>query len=310
MGKGIIVKEKNPHRLFRYQLEKYAGTKTRHKCPSCGKKEFTRYVDIETGAYVGDNFGRCNREHSCGYILTPSANNMNGDPFIEPSQALPKFIPNESGDYSLIPQKLVLQSLTTGKDELSKFLLSTKYKNNYYKAALLYRLGTGEIWNRSTVFWQIDKDGEVRTGKEMLYERSGKRKKEPFPHISWVHSKNFEDYNLKQCLFGEHLINFDQNVYHIVESEKTALVAFMADPTKLWLATGGLNNLTVEKLRPFTGKKLILYPDKGQAYNKWVEKVKDNNLEADFDIKVSDWLEKKKGIKEGEDLADYLLNNK
>ena len=42
----------------------------------------------------------------------------------------------------------------------------------------------------------------------MLYDpTTGKRVKEPFNHISWVHKVIKQpEFELKQCLFGEHLL--------------------------------------------------------------------------------------------------------
>jgi hypothetical protein len=72
-----------------------------------------------------------------------------------------------------------------------------------------YFIATSKLWKGATVFWQIDAEGKIRTGKIMLYNpTTGKRVKEPFNHISWVHKALKEpEYELKQCLFGEHLIN-------------------------------------------------------------------------------------------------------
>src|SRR5688500_9533446 len=53
-------------------LEKYSGSESRHTCPACGaKKRFTKYVNKETGRYIADHVGRCDRETSCGYHFTP-----------------------------------------------------------------------------------------------------------------------------------------------------------------------------------------------------------------------------------------------
>lgn len=56
-----------------YTLEKYAGSKTRYTCPSCGKKKvLALYVDTESNnEYLNDQVGRCNREVECGYHYTP-----------------------------------------------------------------------------------------------------------------------------------------------------------------------------------------------------------------------------------------------
>ena len=48
----------------------------------------------------------------------------------------------------------------------------------------------------------------------MLYNsETGKRIKEPYNHVTWVHSVlHKDDYNLKQCFFGEHLLSEDKTV--------------------------------------------------------------------------------------------------
>ena len=62
----------------------------------------------------------------------------------------------------------------------------------------------------------------------MLYDSTtGHRTKEPRSYVSWVHTElNLVDYNLKQCLFGEHLLSDNPaKPIAIVESEKSALIA-------------------------------------------------------------------------------------
>ena len=51
---------------YRYSLEKYKGPNTRHICPRCGKKEFVRYINNETGAIqpikeIGDIIKEANK---------------------------------------------------------------------------------------------------------------------------------------------------------------------------------------------------------------------------------------------------------
>ena len=52
----------------RNTLEK--GSK-KHHCPDCNKKTFVLYIDTETGDYLPEQYGRCDRESKCSYHLNP-----------------------------------------------------------------------------------------------------------------------------------------------------------------------------------------------------------------------------------------------
>ena len=56
--------------------------------------------------------------------------------------------------------------------------------------------------------WQTDESGKVRTGKIMLYNpTTGRRVKEPQARVSWARAElRLPDFNLRQCLFGQHLL--------------------------------------------------------------------------------------------------------
>ena len=58
-----------------------------------------------------------------------------------------------------------------------------------------------------------------------------------------------------------------------MESEKTAIVCALFYPAFLWLATGGCGQLSVEKLKPLVGRKVVVYPDSG-ALEKWEAQLK------------------------------------
>ena len=85
-----------------------------------------------------------------------------------------------------------------------------------------YRIGTSNHWPNATIFWQIDQQQKVHTGKIMLYDyHTGHRVKDPFNHIAWVHkSENTKNFHLKQCLFGLHRLRPDTKIVAIVEAEK------------------------------------------------------------------------------------------
>ena len=40
-------------------------------CPNCGQKTFVRFIECETGDYLTENLGRCDRESKCGYYAQP-----------------------------------------------------------------------------------------------------------------------------------------------------------------------------------------------------------------------------------------------
>jgi hypothetical protein len=91
-----------------------------------------------------------------------------------------------------------------------------------------YHIGTTNYWFGSTIFWQIDNFNKIRGRKIMQYNSiSGKRVKQPFNHVSWIHKQlKLTNFVLKQCLFGLHLINIisKSDTICIVESKKTAII--------------------------------------------------------------------------------------
>jgi len=53
---------------FKYNLDK---SSKKFICPNCNKKSFVKYVDNETGNYLTDDLGRCDRESKCTYHKAP-----------------------------------------------------------------------------------------------------------------------------------------------------------------------------------------------------------------------------------------------
>ena len=202
----------------------------------------------------------------------------------------------------------------------------------------LYCVGHGK--HGHTIFWQIDEQGRVRTGKMMKYRPDGHRDKEatwnfdfihatlvrhwdaekremtdeppyPFPHL-YDPSKQ----EMRQCYFGMHLLNrwkrndIEQEV-KIVESEKTALlmaIAYGNHAKQVWMACGGLENLSREKLKPLIdqGRRIILYPDR-DGIDKW--RIKAEQLHYDRvtvdDNPVTKWWKPCDGDKA--DIADVMI---
>ncbi|HVA98477.1 MAG TPA: DUF6371 domain-containing protein [Bacteroidia bacterium] len=301
---------------YRYILEPYKGMNTRYYCPDCQQrnKTFTRYIDTETGEHINFNVGRCERSVNCGYHYTPKQyfqdNNISFDT-PQPKQ----FKKSTKSDtlkkaVSFIPVDVFKKSLQLhNENNFVKFfsdLFGTEILNRLIEK---YFIGTSKFWNGATVFWQIDKQGKIRAGKIILYDAViGKRVKKPFDHINWVHSVLKQtDFELKQCLFGEHLLIDKTKPVAIVESEKTAVIASVYLPKFIWVAVGSLTNLNAEKCSILKGRTVTLFPDLN-GFEKWSKKAKELSHIATFT--VSDLLERKATEaekKQGLDLADYLI---
>ncbi|MQY78045.1 MAG: hypothetical protein GH151_02450 [Bacteroidetes bacterium] len=295
----------------RYILQPYKGMNTRYRCPSCNKgKTFSRYIDKETGEHLAPDVGRCNRESNCGYHYTPKQyfqdNNISFDTPLPKLYTKPKPKP-----VSFIPVEVFKQSLRNYEsNNFAKFLLGLFGVEIASKIISRYFIATSKYWDGATVFWQIDSLGKIRTGKIMLYNPvTGKRVKEPFNHITWIHKAIKQpEFELKQCLFGEHLLRAELlKPVAIVESEKTAIIAGIYLPQFVWLATGSLINLSAGKCQALKGRNVILFPDLN-GFEKWINKAKELSHLARFT--VSDLLERKATEaerKQGLDLADYLI---
>jgi len=300
---------------YRFILEPYKGANTRHHCPACNSKDksFTLYIDTATGQHIHPSVGRCNHEANCNHNYTPSHyfrdNDISFDT-IQPErirQAPPKPEP------SFIDTDLFKLSLAGFKaNNFVTFLISLFGEEIAGQLIAKYFIGSSKHWPGSTVFWQIDTIGKIRTGKIMLYGAiSGHRIKESFDHIHWVHKLiNQSGYILKQSLFGEHLLIDKTKPIALVESEKTAIIASVYLPGFIWLAVGGKDGLNLEKLQSLNGRKVVLFPDL-KYFEKWSGKAKDfNDRMIGTQFFVSDLLETNATEQErndGLDIADYLL---
>jgi len=286
---------------------------TRYTCPACDHaRTFSRYIDTETGDHIATYVGRCERLDKCGYHFTPKQYfEDNPEKKVVPLNTC-RYIPKPVKPFSFIPTELFKASLKHYyQNNFIQFLTGLFGDELTRNLIAKYFIGTSKHWPGSTVFWQIDTIGRIRSGKIMLYNSdSGKRVKQPFNHISWVHSvMKIPEFELKQCFFGEHLLTREPLLpVGIVESEKTAIIASGYLPEMIWLAAGnkeGLSNL--DKCGVLQRRKVVLFPDLN-AFELWTEKA--NQLSVIASVKVSDLLETKASTEEkqsGLDLADYLI---
>lgn len=201
-----------------------------------------------------------------------------------------------------------------------------------------YHVGHGK--DGHTVFWQIDNNQQVRTGKMMLYRPDGHRDKVSRYNFDWIHSRLIRHYDkehkcmttdppypypliynpdkqeMRQTLFGMHLLdrykrdNVEQTVC-IVESEKTALlmaIAYGNHTGQVWMACGGVENLSRERLAPILDqhRRIILYPDRDGA-DRWKDKAR----QIGYDRMIVDTTPVMKWWQQGDgekaDIADVVI---
>ena len=168
------------------------------------------------------------------------------------------------------------------------------------RAAMRYRLGMSR--DGGVIFWQIDEREMLRDGKIMYYRpdchRDHDRKPTWTNHLLRRCHQMPEDWKPEHCLFGLHqthprplpngrggeIVETETplpkqggdggGAIAIVESEKTAVIMSEVMPEYVWLATGGKTELSVAKLKPLAGRKVILFPDTdetGDTYRDWYE---------------------------------------
>ena len=307
--------------MYRYQLERYRGRSTRHVCPQCGRKNvFTRYIDTENNnIYINDNVGKCNRLDKCGYHYTPhqyfTDNPWKRDNFSREEKSFPSIQLHRKNGWMETPPppKRVSAGLPR------RVLEATMSENCAYLAWLESRYGSeralrladeyyvGGIADRA-VFWQVDGEGCIRTGKIMAYdEHTGKRLKGEGT-VDWIHAVMRregslpEDWELVQCMYGEHLLKrYPDKVVAVAEGAKTAHIGAILMPNMVWVAVDSMMALTADMLRPLKGRSVILFPDEGKGYEVWTSKIGAIAEEVGFRYCVSAFME---GREQGADIAD------
>lgn len=150
-----------------------------------------------------------------------------------------------------------------------------------------------EAWERynvttnergDVVFWFRDNEGLLCHDKIVRYRHDGHRDK------GFGGSRRFKtsDGYTQRCMFGSHLIESDDEVVNIVESEKTAMIMWIVRGG-VWLATGGKTQLRDSDARA------CLYPDM-DAICEWRDKGN-----------VIEWWEGEEGLGDHDDIGDLMV---
>jgi hypothetical protein len=53
---------------YKYTLD---NSSKKHNCPNCNKRTFVLYIEVETGNYLTDDYGKCDRSTNCHYHKAP-----------------------------------------------------------------------------------------------------------------------------------------------------------------------------------------------------------------------------------------------
>lgn len=269
------------------------------KCPWCGHKTLVPYVLAEDNTTeAGEAFGRCDREHKCGYHAYPDGERTvvrNIEPrILEPMSFDP----------------IVLTTFANPTMTLKAYIRKVAEKYNRSglgaKAAdrVFYEYNVTSYMD-GVVFWQISASNLIRAGKWMRYDANGHRIKDG-KSISWCHKMpKFAQFlrgeELKQCYFGEHLLTKrPTDKVKIVESEKTALIMATIAPQFVWLACGGAQGIkNDERAAILRGREVELLPDNGK-YVEWLQVANKRGWNISSYCEVSP-------IFAGCDIADYYV---
>ena len=228
---------------------------------------------------------------------------------------------------SVVPlsPNLVSRSLSLDS-QFCKSAISAGYltESQLRHAASRYRLGCSK--GGGVIFWQIDEQQRVHTGKIMYYQPDCHRDKELHP--TWVHCLMRDtrppNFDFQPCLFGLHLIsntdlsNLTDNLFSnfpildnnksvssvqsvvpkiaLVESEKSAVILSEKFPDFIWLSCGGLQSFKPQLLEPLLQYRIIIFPDtdpQGEAFRLWNQVALDAQrlYKFRYPLRVSNLLE-------------------
>lgn len=294
---------------YPYQLAK----RGKWICPECGRKTFVCYVD-SNGQILNERVGKCDRADKCAYHFPPRQyfedNKLVGIGISKRQPSRPMFRPQPRPTYidnDTIFKPSVIATMSH-RNNLVDYLKTVFDANMVNQMVRIYFVGTSKHFGgASTVFYQVDRYGNIRRGKVMQYNPiNGKRVKEPYPLLTTVHKlMNLGDNLPPQCLFGEHLLpDSSDKTVAIVESEKTAMICSSIIGDAIVLACGGCGNLTYEMCRPLHGRNVVLLPDNGK-YEEWSEKGR--KMRSLFQrLRISDIMEREAN-EVGDDIGDLIL---
>jgi len=218
------------------------------------------YIDTETGDYLPQQYGRCDRESKCSYHLNPYLDGY-AKAIWEQEQKVTGVtkvtVPKQKYFHTQHKPQPTPEPVFFDFETFKQTLQPERYKENTFiqnlfyrlqfpfevdevtKVIQLYRLGTVANGYRAgaNTFPFIDIKGNVRavqvkqfdeqnhtTGTDFLHsiiEKHHTRNNKPLPE--WLEAYTKQDKRIS-CLFGEHLLSkYHSNPVALVEAPKTAV---------------------------------------------------------------------------------------
>ena len=261
-----VANQNNMIMLQKTKLELTFNSKRDYKLitPCCGRNntdgKFINYKNL------GQEYGFC---HSCGKTSLPPTIYVdeNGNEYVWnelDSKFQTDFIPTKNSIVNpskITTQKFIDESIIwkyfkiNPENNLLQYLRKMYGELKTEDAKETYCLGTNN--DGGIIFWSINTNLNVQKAKIAYYDTNGKRtNKFKVPY------KNEDGYF--NCLFGEHLV-YDKiktkKTIVLTESEKTAIIGYILFPQYVWLAYGGINGLTENKVSPLIGHNVLISPD-------------------------------------------------
>lgn len=285
-------------------------------CPKCGHpKTYRKFIPKDEQSF-GAFVGYCSH---CGYMMSPvEFESRRRQMIFRYSGNQVEFSLNKAGTHSV------------ERDD-SRYYVSKNYAQGCNENSILFQaiarvLGEDKtldafhkygvetcLWSHrefASIFWYKDFDCKNIAYRIMQYDKDGHSQKKG----TITKSLDVENCN-RYCLFGRHLLELPDAANKpicVVESEKTALIASIAYPNAIWMATGSCYYLTKEKI-DFPTNNLCLFPDpdvKGERSGNWYRMAEHCTWLKG--ARVSHFMDnycKAKNKATYFDIADYIVEN-
>ena len=298
---------------YKFSLDK---SSKKYQCPQCGKKSLVRYIDGD-GDLQSEEYGRCDREVNCGYILYPESEGEQ-KPFIPKPPKPQVYFPEDVFIKTLqnIDQSNLYKNLL--KLGVSKELLNKTFED--YKIGAL----TNGKYSGAVTFPFIDHLQRINSVQVKMFDENNKTTDQTWLHSILYHyyknktkipewiTRYYDNEKKTNCLFGEHLLDkYSTKDIIIAESPKNAILGTFFMPEYLWMASGSLRTLSVSKLKKLRGRNVLLIPDTSVdnvAFDEW-ELIAQGAVDAGLNVKMLTFLEDIATIEQktaGYDIADYI----